>query len=123
MSPWIKWEDWQAGMYRPGLPDPIRVADSYRLLRDPGGFAEVAREMIREWPNAARQNIHNLWTGRNAWLGQASCCYAHGATSIDTRAAWGELTSHEQTAANTVAAAVRAAWEKEERDAQAVLDL
>jgi hypothetical protein len=120
MSPWETWEDYTAGMYR-GTLDLDRQADSARLLADPGGFTETAREMLREWPTAARQNLTNMWSGRNAWLGQAACCYAHGATAADTRAAWGTLTNAQQNAANAAARTVRFAWEKEQTDAQTFL--
>lgn len=106
--PWLDWEDYRAGMYRTtSAPDPDRVRESAFLLTDPGGFRETAREMIRQWPNAARQNLDHMWTGRNAWIGQAACCYAHGATSAETRAAWGTLTNSQQIAANQVARTLR----------------
>jgi len=119
--PWLDWEDYRAGMYRPDQ-DQDRQRLSAFLLTDLGGFRETAREMLREWPHAAHQNLHNMWSGRNAWLGQASCCYAHGATSADTRAAWGSLTNQQQTAANRVATDLRFLWSKEAQDAQAILD-
>jgi hypothetical protein len=122
IAPWIEWEDWQAGLYSAGT-DPDRVADSARLLRDPGAFKEAAREMFREWPTAPRQTLKHMWSGRNAWVGQAACCYAHGATAADTRAAWGTLNNTDQVVANAVARQVRIEWEKEAIDnAQAVLD-
>lgn len=119
---WDHWEDYQHGLYRPVL-DAARSELSLALLRDPGYFEEVSREMLREWPNSARHNLTHMWSGRNAWIGQASCCYAHGATSADTRAAWGLLTNAEQIAANSVARAVRFVWERGEHDAQTALAL
>ncbi len=123
MSAWDLWEDYCAGLYSTQSVDAARRADSARLLADPGGFAEVAREMLREWPNAARQQLSHMWSGRNAWLGQAACCYAHGATAADTRAAWGTLSNRQQSEANAVARQVRIAWERESTSAQALLDL
>lgn len=114
---WDYWEDYQHGLYTPGS-DPARVAASARLLGDPDCFWEVAREMVRAWPNSARHNLTNLWTGRNAWIGQASCCYSHKATSSETREAWGTLTQQEQRRANDIARGVRDLWEKGQRDAQ-----
>lgn len=106
---WHSWEDWQNGLYSPTITDE-HIADSARLLADPDQFLEVAREMVREWPNAAVHNLKHMWTGRRAWIGQASCLYAHGATSASTRLAWGHLTSPQQRAANTVAEIVDEEW-------------
>ena len=102
-NPWIEWEDFQAGLYenRPAQDDLIDNSET--LLSDPDEFFEVANEMIREWPNAALQNLVHIVTGQQAWIGQASCCYAHGATSEETRQAWGRLSNDIQRRANLVA--------------------
>lgn len=116
---WDQWEDYQAGLYRPGTnPDLAEAAAA--VLRDPDQFGEAAREMLREWPNAAEQNLSRMDTSRNAWLGQATCCYVTGASAADTKAAWGTLTSFQQITANRVADHVRAMWEREQTDAQAL---
>lgn len=107
---WTDWEDFAAGLYsatyRAG-----HVTASASLLANPDAFYETAREMIREWPNAAHHNLRNLWTGRNAWVGQASCLYAVGSPATATREAWGTLTLLQQAAANAAAKAVRIEWE------------
>lgn len=117
--PWSEWEDFQAGMYEPTIDDD-RVALSIGLLRDGERFREAAREMMREWPNAAIHNGAHMWTGRNAWVGQATCCYSHGATGAETRQAWGTLSNGEQSRANRVATAAREEWERGRQDAQAL---
>lgn len=114
------WEDYRAGMYSFDWNED-RQAAAAGLLADPDQFHEVATEMLREWPYAARHNLHYLWSGRNAWIGQASCCYSVAATSADTRAAWGTLTTAQQDAANAVAKSVRLNWERSWRDAQTSL--
>lgn len=119
---WEKWEDWQSGLYSSGS-DSERQAESADLLRDADRFREVAREMVREWPNAAQHNLGNMKSGHNAWVGQASCCYAHGATSTETRTAWGLLTNSEQMDANRAARTVIREWEREVQDAQTILGL
>lgn len=103
--PYDEWEDYKNGMYALSL-DVDRAALALGLLRCPDEFRETAREMLRAWPVAAQHNLGNLWTGRRAWVGQASCCYAFGATSADTRSAWGCMTNAEQRAANSAADAV-----------------
>lgn len=106
---WSNWEDWRAGLYAPTVTDE-QVADSARLLANPDHFLEVARELLREWPNAATHNLIHMWTGRRAWIGQASCMYAHGATAASTRVAWGHLTNGQQRIANTIADQVHDEW-------------
>lgn len=118
MMPFDAWEDFASGMYESRI-DPAQVEMSAALLRDVNAFDEAAREMLREWPTASVQNIRHMWSGRNAWIGQATCCYSLGSTSPETRAAWGLLNNTEQRAANEVARLVRAAWEKGHHDAQA----
>ena len=101
--PWDDWEDYTAGLYQHWIP--LRagmVQDSVRLLSDPDRFAETAREMIRAWPAATRHNL-GLPSGRRSWIGQAACCYCHGATSEETACAWGRLANQTQARANKVA--------------------
>ncbi len=112
LTPWTEWEDHTAGMYATEWAQE-QVNDSSALLGDPDLFRETAREMIREWPVATQQNCAHMWSGRNAWIGQASCLYAHGAPAGATRAAWGTLTNEQQTVANEVARRVREEWERD----------
>jgi hypothetical protein len=112
MFPWLKWEDFQAGLYRLDY-DNTHVAHAARLLADPDEFREVAREMVQAWPTSAHHNLKNMWTGRNAWVGQASALYAYNSPGIATRIAWGTLTLDQQRTANGVAEQVRI--EREQR--------
>lgn len=118
---WTEWEDYSAGLYLPAWTQE-HVAASLGLLSDPGQFHEVAREMIREWPAAAWQNLRHMWSGRNAWLGQAACLYCHQAPGGATRAAWGQMSNTSQRAANEVARVVRAEWERSD-DAETLFAL
>jgi hypothetical protein len=119
---WIEWEDWTARLYDPRLEDGPRD-DSVALLSDPDRFREAAVEMLREWPASAVHNLEHLWSGRNSWLGQATCCYSHGATGNETRAAWGLMSNADRDAANAVAVSVREEWERSRRDAQTSFEL
>lgn len=112
MRPWDNWEDWRAGLYQT-LHTIEHVNDSATLLCDPDAFYETALEMVREWPHSSVHNLVHMWSGRNAWLGQASCCYAHGAPGGATREAWGQMTNTEQNAANTAARSVRDHYERQ----------
>jgi hypothetical protein len=122
MSDWERWEDYQAGLYDRDM-DEERQRDAAVLLADPDRFREAAKEMIRSWPFAAIHNLERMPHSRNAWVGQATCRYSVGATSADTKVAWGTLTNAEQRAANEVAIGVRESWDKERRDgAQTLFD-
>jgi|ERR1035441_1312447 hypothetical protein len=106
LNPWDNWNDYLAGLYENRPVEIEKVSQSVQLLSNPDEFFEVALEMVREWDKAATQNLVNLATGQQAWIGQASCCYAHGATSEETRLAWGQLSNTIQDKANSIANAV-----------------
>jgi hypothetical protein len=111
MTHWNNWEDWKAGFYALTYT-PEHVAMSVDLLSDERLFRQIAFDMLHAWPSAANHNLKHLQSGHNAWIGQASCLFAHAAPSIATRVAWGMMTNHAQTRANVVAVKVREAWER-----------
>lgn len=115
MTAWERWEDYRAGFYRPATGD---TAGPLALLSDPDAFYETAREMVREWPASAKHNLSYMWTGRNAWIGQAACVYSLSCTAADVRLAWGQMSNAQQRAANKIAVRVRDEWERSEADAQ-----
>lgn len=96
------WEDYRAGMYGTTVT-PGHVRWSRQLLCEPDRFYDTAMEMVRTWLVSATHNVDYLWTGRRAWIGQASCCYAFGSTSAATCQAWGSMTATQQRRANAVA--------------------
>lgn len=110
-SPWDDWEDYAAGFYKSSVPTAMHVADSFELLTTPDKFMATAMEMLAHWANSAVHNLEFMWSGRNAWIGQASCLYGHGAPPSATREAWGQMTGSQQETANAVAAQARREWE------------
>lgn len=117
---WTTWEDWRAGMYDNRL-DARQIEASRRLLAGQE-FGDAASAMLTSWPVAARQNLYYMWSGRNAWVGHATCAHRHGSTKMETCAAWGQLTSAQQDRANVTAARSRHQWEVM-ANGQATLDL
>lgn len=115
---WDDWEDYKAGLYEKRALRASVINQSAELLSDPDQFLEVGLEMVREWGNAATQNLVNLATGKQAWIGQASCCYAHGATADETKVAWGLLTNWKQIGANRVADSIEAGFMRGRNHAQ-----
>jgi len=114
-EPYWKWEDFQHGMYEvPSADDVDRLAMLARsLLGDCIAFGSAARQMIETWPIASSVHLTAVGTNRRSWVGQASCCFAHGVPEIATRAAWKSLTERERDSANDVADEVICEYERE----------
>jgi len=109
--PWEQWEDYKAGLYQPHYTFGD-IENSRQLLSEPDRFSDAATEMVGEWPNAAIQNLSNMWSGRNAWVGQATCLYVHGSPAAATRDAWSSMTEQAHINANRAAVQVRTVWER-----------
>lgn len=107
------WEDSRSGQYDlPSvLDDPYKILISAKLLSTPHEFFNVAMNMIDSWPVAASVNLSNKSRNRQAWLGQASCCYDNGAKEHEVKEAWHTLTHKQQEEANAVADEVIQLWE------------
>jgi hypothetical protein len=108
-----RWEDFFAGQYElPSCHDSIAAEiSSAMLLRSPSQFYCVAQQMISEWTFSAEANLSNRSRNRQAWIGQASCCYAFGAKEHQVKSAWHTLTPEEQSAANKIADEIVELWE------------
>ena len=81
------------------------------LLANPEQFNEVALKVIKEWKHASEVNLSNIARNRQAWIGQASCCYAFKIPDYITKYGWRMLTIEQQTKANQVADSVIEKWE------------
>lgn len=111
--PYTDWEDYKAGMY--GISDRVmdERAASIDLLRNAAGLRDAMADAVLAWPIAAEHNLTDTGSNRRAWLGQAACCHAHGATQFATCSAWWELSDDERAAANAAADSVIHQWEQE----------
>lgn len=109
-----KWEDWRDGLYRKTLDkaEEILVSRAARLLCDTHSLLKSMRDVVERWPNASAVNLSNRSRNRQAWLGQAACCFVCGAPEDLTKTAWHRLTGAEQIAANAIADQVIAEWER-----------
>ena len=108
-----EWEDYKAGMYRlPCVQDSTtQVLESANLLASPAIFYAVALAMVSEWAISAAVNLSNRSRNRQAWLGQAACCFNHRAAEHQTKEAWHTLTREQQYAANKIADEIVVLWE------------
>jgi len=99
------WEDWKAGMYASRI-DKAKAERCSGLLSDQSEFLDVAMRMILTWTVASAVNLSNVSRNRQAWIGQASCCFALGANENTTIAGWRMMNEETQKQANETADAV-----------------
>ena len=110
-----KWEDFQHGMYdttkRYSEKETDELAQkAVSLLSNPEKFYLTAKDMIDDWPIAAEVNLTTASRNFEAWVGQASCCYAHGVPEHITKQAWRLLKISEQLEANIAAQKIIDEW-------------
>jgi hypothetical protein len=104
-KPYTQWEDWLHGMYRNTCPEESQslIDKSVELLQDCNSLALAMAAVCEQWTNSASTNLLGGMQNHRSWLGQAACCFSHGANEECTRAAWCRLTASEQVAANQAA--------------------
>jgi hypothetical protein len=114
--PYWKWEDYKAGLYR--LTETYTeqqqeqlANDAKELLSNSNLFKQIALTVIQDWPRSAAVNLSNPSRNRQAWIGQASCCYALKIPEWITKFGWRLLTIEQQEEANRVADSVIRLWE------------
>lgn len=113
----VKWEDHQHGMYAMTCSNtPTLQKQCIKLLANPYALYPFMRAAAFKWTHSAEVNLSNSGRNRQAWLGQAACCYATGAPEFVTKMAWRVLTDEQRQAANDVADKVIKEWEKENGD-------
>lgn len=108
------WEDHKAGLYNLDLIDNPEdlIRKSAELLKNTKLFYETMLKVISQWKNATEINMTNTSRNRQAWLGQASCCYLYGSPEYITKIAWRKLTKEKQEEANKTADKIINRWEK-----------
>lgn len=115
--PYWKWEDYKEGMY--DLEKEYLETEEEQLsnrakelLSDQPYFSYIATKVISEWINAAEQNLTNQSKNKQAWIGQASCCYALKVPERITKIGWRLMTPDQQKEANNTADKIIIQWEK-----------
>lgn len=98
------WEDYKAGLYKMECEDENLLCDkSIKLLADTKKFTEIMELMALDWKVAWITNLSDTSQNRQAWLGQAACCYNHNAPDYITKRAWWLLTEQQRIEANKTA--------------------
>lgn len=111
---YTKWEDWKHGMYSTSIScNEVYIARSLRLLTNTSDFAIACNQVVRLWPISTQHNLTNLECNRNAWLGQAACCFVHSVPEQLTRIAWGRMSAAQRLDANKIATFCIKKWENE----------
>jgi len=113
LSPYWHWEDYKSGMFKP-TDKPCfdeKLKASVETLSNAEKCLEAMRKVIREWPIATTQNLHDSTINRRPWLGRACCCIACNASDDVVRVAWWMLTEEQRSTANEIADKVIAEWE------------
>ena|SRR5688572_13947593 len=111
---YIKWEDFQNGMFAlrcDWYEEKKYLANN--LLSDESKLLISMRDVVNKWPIASEMNLTNRSRNRQAWLGQAACCFSHGVPEFVTRDAWNELADQIKEKANNIADMVISEWETE----------
>jgi len=111
------WEDIKHGMYA-SIPShthevsaPI-IKAAAEVLTNCEALYQAMEHVAFNWEFAADFNLSNVSINRQAWLGQAACCFEVGANEGQTKAAWRTLTEDQQDCANGVADKIIAEWEE-----------
>jgi hypothetical protein len=116
--PFWLWEDFKAGFYdvetRYNEQQVNELAiKAKELLSNSRMFELTALKVIKEWKHSAEVNLTNPSRNRQAWIGQASCCYYWHIPEYITKIGWRLMTFDEQEEANSVADLVIKKWEEQ----------
>ena len=112
--PYDSWEDFKNGMYKTTCymdPQPL-ITECEDMLKCKEYLWESMNYVTHHWKLASQHNLTNMHRNRQAWIGQAACCFAHGAPEYITKLAWNNLNPSEQDVANKVADEVIQDWEE-----------
>jgi len=97
------WECWKHGLYKTKSKNEEKSQKSFLILNSVENCDASFKSLIENWPYSSQVNLSNKSINRQAWLGQAACCFSHGANEDETKIAWFKLTIEEQNRANQVA--------------------
>lgn len=111
--PYNQWEDFKMGMYEKTcfMDDESMVVNCMATLSCPELLWECMQFVSHNWGKSAEHNLTNYSRNRQAWLGQAACCFLDGAPEYLVKQAWGRLSPQKQVDANKVADEVIEEWE------------
>jgi len=114
--PYWKWEDWNNGQFNVEKRYSEKQEEELckkvkELLSDSKEFYKIALKVINEWVFASEHNLTNSSLNKQAWIGQASCCYKYKIPERITILGWKMLSPTQQKEANNVADKIIKIWE------------
>lgn len=112
---YLLWEDYQNGMYSLNKPIDDDIMNGAILLSNTDTFFNVAYEMIQKWQISAINNLSNPQVNKQAWIGQAACCFKYGNNELTTRKSWALLSEVQKYNANLVADRIIKIYETENK--------
>lgn len=108
-----RYELWECHQHRMYFPQVTKagVSAAHSILKDPERLYDAMYYVSHHWPHSSTMNLTNRSRNRQAYLGQAACCWMVHATEEETKAAWKRLTEEQQERANAVADRIIEEWE------------
>lgn len=110
---YLKWEDYQNGMYRTLSGDEKKeyLNKAIQFTGNPELYGDHMLEVVERWPICCEQNLSDTGMNRQAWIGHAAVCLAIGCPEDITREAWADLSQEQQDQANAKADLAIKLWE------------
>lgn len=104
-----RWEDYKNGMYIDSDNEEL-IIKAIQLLSNQELFLTTAKIMLEQWSNSAEVQLSNPHRNKQAWLGQASCCFLFKVPENLTKEAWRRLDDETRIKANKTADIVIFEW-------------
>lgn len=108
---YLKWEDYQNGMYK--MTNGGDFLQAQIMFTNADICYHTMREVTKRWRISTKVNFTNKKCNRKAWLGQAASCLYAKLTQEETCNVWKSLSKEQQENANLIAEKVISEWEKE----------
>lgn len=108
------WEDYQNKMYdevKEGRKE--RIQQAIYLLSNTELLYKYMKKVTTEWKYCVEQNLTNMSSNHQAFLGQTACNMYAGIKEDETREAWGYLSNKQRYEANKIADIVDEEWVRE----------
>lgn len=106
------WECHKHKMYDDEI-DENSIKCSYDILRNLEVLKDGMWYVSKHWVYSAENFLSNKARNRQAYLGQAACCWLVHSSEKTTKEAWNRLTDDERQKANDVADSILLEWDAE----------
>jgi len=110
-KPFWEWECFQNGMYE-NIVLRENIENAKKLLCNKNEFKKYCLCVLDEWSNSVNHHLSQKTINKQAYLGQAACCYKYKCTEREVRVAWSEVGDVERYKANEVADIVIKEYER-----------